>query len=132
VTPSTANRLEVGTAESPVAEAAHRTGQFGPLPSVLRPPPPSERKIRRDRPGAGEGGGRAIILCWLTGIFLAAILVWAFASALAQQQKPAEQKPATAAPTKNAPAPAKQQHSHNSSSKRSRRRCPSPPSRRFI
>jgi hypothetical protein len=90
-----ASRMEVGTAESPGPEASHRVGQFGPLPLVLRPPSPTERKVRRNRRGSGNGGGRAIILRWLAGIFLAAGLAWSLSSVLAQQ-KPSPPKPAPA------------------------------------
>jgi hypothetical protein len=98
VTSSATSRMEVSMAESP--EASHRAGRFGPLPSVIRPTPPADRK--RDRGGNGNGGGRATILVWLTGILLAAGLAWAFATAFAQQPKPADPKPAT--PAKNGPA----------------------------
>jgi hypothetical protein len=97
-TSSAASRMEVAAAEPP--EASHRAGQFGPLPSVIRPIPPADGK--RDRRGNGNGGGRATILVWLTAILLAAGLAWAFATAFAQQPKPADPKPA--APAKNGPA----------------------------
>jgi len=91
-----ASRMEVGTAESPGPEASDRAGQFGPLPLVLRPSPPTGRKVRRNRRGSGNGGGRAIILRWLTVISLAAGLAWSLTTVLAQQQKPSAPKPAPA------------------------------------
>lgn len=109
VTSSAASRMEVGAAESPLPEASHRAGEFGPLPLVIRPSPPIETKVRGDRGGSGNGEGRAIILRWLTGLLLAAGLVWALTYAFAQQQ-PAKPKPATAAPAKPvSAAPANQQ-----------------------
>jgi hypothetical protein len=106
--PMSSARMEVGAAESPVPEASHQAGQFGPLPLVIRPSAPTERKVRRVRRGSGNAGRRAIVLCWLTGIFLAAGLAWALTSVFAQQ--PAGPKPVTSPPGKNAPAaPLKQQ-----------------------
>jgi hypothetical protein len=97
--PMSSARMKVGAAESPVPEPSHQPGQFGPLPLVLRPSSPGERKVRRDRRRSGNRGGRTIILRWLTGIFLAAGLAWALTSVFAQQ--PAAPKPA--APGKAAP-----------------------------
>lgn len=99
-TPTAASRMESPATESPVPEAAHRIGQFGPLPAVLRPSPADDKKVRRGR--RADGKGRAIIL-GSSVIFLAAILVWALAGALAQQQSAAP-KPAASPPAKNAPA----------------------------
>jgi hypothetical protein len=86
-----------------VPEGPQQAGQFGPLPSVLRPSLQGESKDRADRRG---GGSRTIIFWWLIAVFVAAGVAWALTTALAQQ-KPAD--PAKAAPAKGAPAPAKQQ-----------------------
>src|SRR5262245_54416847 len=63
---SAASRIEVRTAESP--EASHRASQFGPLPLVLRPDPPTGRKVTRERRGSRSNRVRAIILCWWPGM----------------------------------------------------------------
>jgi hypothetical protein len=97
----------VRPAESPVPEASHQAGEFGPLPVVIRPSPSAEGKFRRDRHGGGAARRRAIILSWLTGILLAAGLGWALTYAFAQQQT-ANPKPSVA-PAKSAPAPKQQQ-----------------------
>jgi hypothetical protein len=69
---------------------------------VIRPSRPAEEKVRRDRGGSGKTGRRAIILGWLTGIFLVAGLGWVLTNAVAQQ--PGTPKPAASAPAKAAPA----------------------------
>jgi hypothetical protein len=105
---SAASQTKARPAESPVPEASHRAGQFGPLPSVIRPSPQAERKVRRDRRrGAGNGKGRTFILYWLTGTFLGVVLMWVLATAFAQQ--PVAPKPAASPQEKNAQAPPKQQ-----------------------
>src|SRR5215472_5712892 len=48
---SAGSRMEVRT-ESPIPEASHRASQFGPLPLVLRPDPPTGRKVTRERRGS--------------------------------------------------------------------------------
>jgi hypothetical protein len=104
---SAASQTKARPAESPVPEASHRAGQFGPLPSVIRPAPPAEKKVGRGRPGTDNGKGRTFILYWLTGTFLGVVLMWVLASAFAQQ--PAAPKRAVSPPGKNTPAPPKQQ-----------------------
>ena len=99
---SAVGHTNVRPAESPVPEASHQAGEFGPLPLVIRPAPPAEGKVGRDGRGRGNAERRAIILRWLTGIFLVAGLGWALTSVFAQQ--PATTKPAAQAPAKAAPA----------------------------
>src|SRR5215471_17355311 len=81
---SAGSRMEVRT-ESPIPEASHRASQFGPLPLVLRPDPPTGRKVTRERRGSRSNRVRAIILCWWPGMFLAAGL-WSLTKVLAQQK----------------------------------------------
>lgn len=122
--PSSAlSRTEAGAAES--SEAAHRAGQFGPLPSVIRPAPPAEKKARRDRRGSGKVGGRAITLYWFAGIFLGVALAWVLASAFAQQQKPADPKPVP--PAKTAPAAPKPQPQQQQQQQQAQQQQPSLP-----
>lgn len=99
---SAVGHTNVRPAESPVPEASHQAGEFGPLPLVIRPAAPAEGKVGRDGRGRGNAERRAIILRWLTGIFLVAGLGWALTSVFAQQ--PATTKPAAQAPAKAAPA----------------------------
>jgi hypothetical protein len=104
-----ANHAEGGSPDgAPPPDTSRQIGQFGPLPSVLRPTPPGERKAGRDRGDTGKAKGRAIILYWLTGVFLGVVLVWFFASAFAQQ--PIAPQPVDSPPVKSAQsAPPKQQ-----------------------
>lgn len=102
---SAASQTNVRTAESPAPEASRQTGQFGPLPSVIRPSPQAERKVRDGRRGTGNFKGRTFVLYWLTGTFLGVVLMWVLAGALAQQSP----KPAASQPGKNAPPPQQQQ-----------------------
>lgn len=104
-TSAAASRAGAGTAESGAPEASHQAGpgspsresdgvpRFGPLPLVLRPSPPGDGKVERNRRGRRIGGGRTIILYWLIGVVLGAGVVWALTTALAQQQKSADPKP---------------------------------------
>jgi hypothetical protein len=93
---------------SPAPETSRQIDQFGPLPSALRPLPSNEEEVERDPRTSSEGGNRAIILRWLSGILLAAGLAWALTNAPAQPQ-PVKPKPAAASPAKNAPAEASKQ-----------------------
>ena len=92
---------DAATAESAVLEASGRPCEFGPLPLVIRPARQAEEKVTRGRSGSGNAGRRAIILGWLTGIFLVVGLGWALTSVFAQQ--PATPKPGAPAPAKAAP-----------------------------
>jgi hypothetical protein len=104
VTTPAANRTEVGTAKSPMLEASHGRGQFGPLPSVIRPSLASEEQEAAAR---RNGRRRAAIVGLLPAFLIAASVAWLFVSASAQQPSP---KPPAAAPAKGAPAaPPKQQ-----------------------
>jgi hypothetical protein len=93
---------------SPASETSAQPGQFGPLPLVLRRSAPGENKVGGDRRGSGNGRARALVLCWLIGVFLAAGLAWALTAALAQQKPP---DPKAAAPAKGAPAASSKQQS---------------------
>jgi hypothetical protein len=106
-TPSAASPIGASNAESAVgpgtavSEAFDCTGRFGPLPSVLRRPPLTERKPKRDRRANSGRHIRATFLGWRTSLLLlGAGLALALTAALAQQQS-AGSKPA---PAKSAPA----------------------------
>ena len=86
---------------SPAPDIPDQPSQLGPLPLVLRQPASDDQKVGRDRRG-GRPGVRAIILCCLICLPLAAVVAWALTTALAQQQKPADAKPAV--PARTAPA----------------------------
>jgi hypothetical protein len=102
VVPESAVRPDVSAAP----EISDQPGQFGPLPLVLRQSAPDDKKTGGNRHGRGNGRARAIILCWLIGVFLAAGVAWALTAALAQQKPP---DPKAAAPARGAPAPKQQQ-----------------------
>ena len=102
---SAASRIESGAEESPTPETLHPLGQFGPLPLMLRPSPPVENEDRRNYRVSGK---KRVAILGASAVVLAAVLAWALASAVAQQQ-PAPSKPAASPPAKNAPPPSKQQ-----------------------
>jgi hypothetical protein len=123
---SVASDTNVGTVQSAVPEASHQVGQFGPLPSVIRPAPQAEGKGRRDGRGSGKAGRRAITVRWLTGIFFVGVLGGALTYALAQQQ-PTAPKPVASPPAKNAPATSPKQQQQSQQQQQAQQQQPSMP-----
>src|SRR5690349_8321480 len=102
---SAASDIESDAEEMPALEGLHPLGRFRPVPWMIRPSPPVEQKGRRDYRVTGKKRG---LMLGAAAIVLAAVVAWALASAVAQQQT-APSKPATSPAAKNAPTPSKQQ-----------------------